>query len=534
VEERLSDQSGLSLIVGYASDMGTAEYIAFQLTEELKTLGIDATEVELNEVGLTDLQAATHLVVVASTFGDGEMPDNGALFWEALGADGADELPNLSYTVLALGDSSYELFCNAGLLVDDRLAELGATRLLTRVDLECYREGDAKTWMADVVKLLEETRGSAPAANAETVAVAAHPAREHSVWDTGNPFTARLTVNRRLTAPESDKDVRHYEIDLGDSGITYQAGDSIAVHPVNDPDLVESILAQLGVSPDHMVAEHEETLGVLLSEHLEIRNPPRALHALVAGRAAAPLLDFPGTYDVLDLLELADVSVDELLDTLRPLQFRDYSIASSPLEHPRHVHLTVATVQYTASGRHRGGVASTFLAHRGDAIRVHPRPNHAFRLPAPDVPIIMVGPGTGIAPFRAFLRERQVSKAPGKSWLFFGDRRRATDYLYGDELQDHLESGVLTRLDLAFSRDRGPNGPKEYVQHHMVANADELFAWLADGAYFYVCGDADHMAKDVDRALHQVVATAGAMTDDVAHGYVNELIKAHRYVRDVY
>ncbi|CAN5154226.1 sulfite reductase flavoprotein subunit alpha [soil metagenome] len=527
----MSDPSGLSLVVGYASDMGTAEYIAYQLTSELKTLGIDATEVELNEVELTDLQAATHLVVVASTFGDGEMPDNGALFWEALAADGVESLPNLNYAVLALGDSSYDLFCNAGLLVDDRLAELGATRLLTRVDLDCYREGDATSWMADVVKLLEETRGSAPPVTSDAVSAAAPAAREHFIWDSGNPFTARLTVNRRLTAPDSDKDVRHYEIDLGNSGITYQAGDSIAVHPVNDPDLVESILAQLGVSPDHMVAEHEETLGVLLSEHLEIRNPPRALHALVSGRATVPVPDFPGTHDVLDLLEFADVDVDELLDTLRPLQFRDYSIASSPLEHPGHVHLTVATVQYTTSGRHRGGVASTFLAHRGDAIRVHPRPNHAFRLPGPDVPIIMVGPGTGIAPFRAFLRERQVSKAPGKSWLFFGDRRRATDFLYGEELQAHLESGVLARLDLAFSRDRAT---KDYVQHHMLANADELFTWLQEGAYFYVCGDADHMAKDVDRALHEVVRTAGALTEEAAHNYVNELIKAHRYVRDVY
>lgn len=534
----MPDQSGPSLIVGYASDMGTAEYIAFQLTEALKAVGIDATEVELNEVQPTDLQAATHLVVVASTFGDGEMPDNGALFWEALSADGVEALPNLNYAVLALGDSSYEQFCNAGLLLDARLGELGATRLLTRVDLDCYREGDAKAWLADIVKLLEAkllpAPGSARTANAATTPVVTSAVREHSIWDSGNPFTARLVVNRRLTEPDSDKDVRHYEIDLGDSGIAYQAGDSIAVHPVNDPDLVESILAQLGVSPDHMVAEYEETLGVLLSEHLEIRNPPRALHALVAGRAAAPVLDFPGTYDVLDLLDLADVSVDELLDTLRPLQFRDYSIASSPLEHPNHVHLTVATVQYTAGGRRRGGVASTFLAHRGDAIRLHPRPNHAFRLPAPDVPIIMVGPGTGIAPFRGFLRERQVSGASGRSWLFFGDRRRATDFLYGEELQAHLESGVLTKLNLAFSRDRGPNDRKEYVQHHMVANAGELFAWLEDGAHFYVCGDADHMAKDVDRALHEVVATSGAMTEGAAHAYVNELIRAHRYVRDVY
>ncbi len=529
----MSDQSNLSLIVGYASDMGTAEYIAFQLVEALKAVGIDATEVELNDVELADLQTATHLVVVASTFGDGEMPDNGALFWEMLNGTTAEELPQLAYSVLALGDSSYEMFCNAGVMVDDRLAELGATRLTGRVELDCYREGDASVWMADVVKQLEAARGSAPmvAGVAAPEPASIPKTRQHSIWDTANPFAARLVANRRLTAAESDKDVRHVEIDLGDSGITYQAGDSIAVHPVNDPELVEAILAQLGVGPDHMVADHEETLGELLTEHLEIRTPPRALHAIVAARSDAQVPDFPGSYDVLDLLELADLSVEEVLDTLRPLQFRDYSIASSPLEHPNHVHLTVATVQYTAGDRRRGGVASTFLAERAETVLVHPRPNHAFRLPASEVPIIMVGPGTGIAPFRGFLRERRASGAAGKSWLFFGDRRRATDFLYGDELQGHLASGVLTRLDLAFSRDQED---KDYVQHHMLANAAELFAWLADGAYFYVCGDAEYMAKDVDRALHEVIATAGAMSEAAAHIYVNELIRAHRYVRDVY
>jgi sulfite reductase (NADPH) flavoprotein alpha-component len=237
---------------------------------------------------------------------------------------------------------------------------------------------------------------------------------------------------------------------------------------------------------------------------------------------------------VLDLIRLGELTVDEVVDTLRPLQFRDYSIASSPLVHPDRVHLTVATVRYVAGGRRHGGVASTFLADRGETVRVHLRPNHTFRLPAADVPIIMIGPGTGIAPFRGFLQERQAARAPGPSWLFFGDRRRATDFIYGDELTGFVESGVLTRLDLAFSRDRAGEGPKEYVQQRMWENSAELFGWLQDGAHLYVCGAAEPMARDVDAMLHDIVSGCGRMDAAAAHAYVNELIKSHRYVRDVY
>jgi sulfite reductase (NADPH) flavoprotein alpha-component len=246
----------------------------------------------------------------------------------------------------------------------------------------------------------------------------------------------------------------------------------------------------------------------------------------------------PGSWsygkDVLDLIRLGALTVDEVVDTLRPLQFRDYSIASSPLVHPDHVHLTVATVRYTAGDRRYGGVASTFLADRGETVRVHLRPNHTFRLPAPHMPIIMIGPGTGIAPFRGFLQERHATRAPGRSWLFFGDRRRATSFLYGDELTSFVDSGTLNRLDLAFSRDGSDGYPKSYVQHRMWENSAELFAWLEDGAHVYVCGDAERMAKDVDATLHNIVASRGAMDAAAAHAYVNELIKSHRYVRDVY
>jgi sulfite reductase (NADPH) flavoprotein alpha-component len=525
-----------SLIVAFGSDMGSAEDAAMTFAEAAGAIGIPAEAVELNQVELDALQSATHFVVVTSTFGEGEFPDNAVLFWEALSAD-TDRLEHLSFAVLALGDSSYEFFCGAGKLLDDRLEALGATRLLDRVDVDGFYERPATAWTTDLVKVLQSQQ-STPPADAEPVE---SPRRERH-----QTFEARVVVNRRLTSPESDKDVRHYEIDLLDVGMAYCAGDSIAVHATNDPILVDAILCRLGVSADHAVPDHDEPLGVLLAEHLEIRTPSRALQALVAGRtpdadAAAALagdhVPTPGSWsygkDVLDLIGLADLTVDEVLDTLRPLQSRDYSIASSPVVHPRHVHLTVATVRYDAGDRRHGGVASTFLAERGERVRVHLRPNHAFRLPAADVPIVMIGPGTGIAPFRAFLQERQATGSTGRSWLFFGDRRRATDFLYGDELEGFVASGTLTRLDVAFSRDRH-DGPKEYVQQRMWENAAELFEWLQDGAHVYVCGDEKRMAKDVNETLHHIIAARGDLDAESAHAYVNDLVKTHRYVRDVY
>jgi sulfite reductase (NADPH) flavoprotein alpha-component len=532
-----------SLIVGFGTDMGNAEDAAISFTEALDTIGIEASAIELNQLDVADLQSATHFVVVTSTFGDGEFPDNATLFWEAISAE-TDRLEHLSFAVLALGDSSYELFCHAGRLLDERLEALGATRMADRIDIDGAYQQQAKAWTTDVVKLLAAEHSN-PAPSVVVSARETHEPEQSS--RDRDPFEAHLTVSRPLTASDSDKEVRHYELDLTGSGIAYAAGDSIAVHATNDPALVEEMLTELGAGADHLVADRDEPLGVLLTHHLEIRTPSRALKALVASRThdeeamAALQSDAtagPGTWsygkDVLDLIRLGELAVDEVVDTLRPLQFRDYSIASSPVVHPDHVHLTVATVRYTVGDRRYGGVASTFLADRGESVRVHLRPNHTFRLPAADVPIIMIGPGTGIAPFRGFLQERHATRARGRSWLFFGDRRRATSFLYSDELTSFVESGTLSRLDLAFSRDGAAGDPKTYVQHRMWENSAELFEWLQDGAHVYVCGEADRMAKEVDAMLRNIVASRGGMDAAAAHAYVNELIKSHRYVRDVY
>lgn len=543
----MTAQSKFSLIVGYGTDMGNAEDAAMSFAEAVQeAVGIESEAIELNQVDIADLQSASHFIVVTSTFGEGEFPDGAALFWEALSDESADRLDHLKFAVLALGDSSYELFCNAGRLLDERLESLGAVRLTPRVDVDGAYAQLARAWTGDLVKLLAADH--APAApDVVTAARAVLPETPPPSRDRPHRFDAPIVVNRLLSAPGSEKEVRHYELDLTGAGIAYSAGDSIAVHVTNDPDLVDEVLTELDVGPDHDVSGYDDPLGVLLTHHLDIRTPTRALQALVASRAraadAAAALTGEGTVkpgswlygrDVLDLIRLGDLSIDELVDTLRPLQFRDYSIASSPLVHPDRVHLTVATVRYTARNRRYGGVASTFLADRGETARVHLRPNHSFRLPGADVPIIMIGPGTGIAPFRGFLQERQATRAPGRAWLFFGARNRATDFLYADELHSFDESGALTRLDLAFSRDGNGCAMKQYVQHRLWENADEVFGWLQEGAHLYVCGDAERMAKDVDETLRALVARAGRMEAEAAHAYVNELIKNHRYVRDVY
>jgi sulfite reductase (NADPH) flavoprotein alpha-component len=536
----MADNDPFSLVLGFATETGNSTMVAKKFAQAARGVGIDVEPQYLNDLNVQSLVNATHFVVITATYGDGEMPYDAEVFWEELSADGAERLDHLSFAVCGLGDSFYPDFCNAGKLIDARLEELGATRLLDRVDCDLEFEEPSEAWTADVVTLLGELcLPVLPDENAQAV-----PQQQVSPWDRRNPFEARVVVNRLLTATDSDKSVRHYEIDLGDSGITYQAGDSLGIHPSNDPALVEAVLARLGVGAEHVMTEGEPPLGVLLTDQLEIRVPSGALQNLVASRTpdadaaailggddSAALTEWLYGRDVLDLLHLADLGVDEVVPTLRPLQHRDYSIASSPLVHPDRIHLTVATVDYDARGRRHRGVASGFLADRVGTVRIHLAPNDTFRLPAPDAPIIMVGPGTGIAPFRAFLQERQGTGATGRSWLFFGDRHRATDFLYRDDLTAFQEAGVLTRLNCAFSRDQDT---KDYVQHHMMANAAELYAWLQDGAYLYVCGDADDMAKDVHRALHQIISAAGGLDEAGAHAYVNNLITTHRYLRDVY
>ncbi len=377
-----------------------------------------------------------------------------------------------------------------------------------------------------------------------------------SLYSRKNPFPGRIVTNRVLSLPGSGKEIRHLEVSLTGSGLKYETGDSLGVYPENDPALVEETLAALSATGDETVPGNDGapvTLRQALTRHYQITQPSKQfLEAMAAhsegSSVLSELLADPARkadvekhvygMEVIDFL-LTHPSVhftpEEFVKLLRKLQPRLYSISSSPRAYPDEAHLTVATVRYEAHGRQRKGVASTFLAERADHPVTVPLFFHSakhFRLPEDGtLPVIMVGPGTGIAPFRAFLQDRKASGATGKNWLFFGDQKAAYDYLYREELEAMQRDGLLTRLDVAFSRDQEE---KVYVQHRMLENAAELYQWLEAGAHFYVCGDASRMAKDVDAALHKIVETAGGKTPEEAAAYVEALKKAKRYKRDVY
>jgi sulfite reductase (NADPH) flavoprotein alpha-component len=372
-----------------------------------------------------------------------------------------------------------------------------------------------------------------------------------SAYSRKNPFPARLTAARSLTGTGSGKETLHFEVSLSGSGLAYECGDSLGVFPVNDAAEVEAVLAAAGLSGDEHIESTGTSLSEVLTHHVTLREPSRQLLAAILGKcpdaaelselidpeAKSVMDDWIDGREVLDILQAypqAKFTPDELVKVLRKLQPRLYSIASSPKAHPEAVHLTVAVVRYELHGRQRQGVCSTYLADRvqGAEMPVFIHSAKHFRPPEdPAAPVIMVGPGTGIAPFRAFLQEREATGAPGKTWLFFGDRNRATDFLYEDEINAWRDQGVLHRLDTAFSRDQAE---KVYVQHRMIEHGAELWQWLGEGGCFYVCGDASRMAKDVDDALHRIVEEHGGKSNEEAAAYVDELKKAKRYRKDVY
>ncbi|MEM7060535.1 MAG: sulfite reductase subunit alpha [Pseudomonadota bacterium] len=535
-----ADVAAKPMDILFGTQTGNAEEVANEAAALAQARGFKPRVADLDAVEMDQLAAMEHLIVVVSTYGEGEMPDNAELFWDALSASTAPRLENLSYGVLALGDTSYEHFCQAGKLIDTRLEQLGATRLAARVDCDVDFEEAATAWLEGTVP---ET--GAPAADAP----AAKP--EKSAWNRKNPYISRMAENRVLSGAKSAKEIRHIAFELGDSGMTYEAGDALGVMPVNAPDLVEALLARLGADYDTQIPGNDAPLGDLLTHRLEIMTPPRELirgleplaghdelsHVVGNGDKEA-LEHFLWGKDTLDLLNLnPEFALDpaQMVDWLKPLQHRAYSISSSPKAHEGEVHLTVAAVRWTYDRRQHKGVCSTFLADHvpeGASAGIFMSPNKSFRVPQDDDrPMIMVGPGTGVAPFRAFLEERRERGANGTNWLFFGDQHRASDFIYEDEISGMSASGLLTRLDLAFSRDQDE---KIYVQHRMIENGKDLFGLLEEGGHFYVCGDATRMAKDVDAALQQIIETQGGMAPEAATDYVNRLKREKRYVRDVY
>ncbi len=546
------------VLILYGSQTGSAEGLAKKLAKDSAPHGLEAKILEANACGLDVLANAERLLFVTSTWGEGDAPDNATNLLAALSAADAPKLEKLSFSVLALGDKNYSDFCGAGKKFDAAFEKLGAKRIHPRVDCDLDYEAAAKEWSAAVLAKLAEVISDTVISNQSLPDGAATALITDSLItklrSRTNPFPARLLVNRSLTAEGSGKEVRHFAISLADSGLSYDAGDALGVIPTNCPALVSDVLAALGCDGEEAVKSpdgSETSFRNALLQHYGVTQPTSGLLEAIAERAqSADLKNFlaPANKaalekhlhgrEVMDFLlahPMARFTPPEFVALLRKLTPRLYSIASSPKAHPGEVHLCVGIVRYEAHGRRRKGVCSTFLADRVEGevtVPVFTQVAHGFRLPANgDVPVIMVGPGTGIAPFRAFLEERQATSARGRNWLFFGDQKRSTDFLYRDELETMFKGGVLTKLDLAFSRDQAE---KIYVQHRMTEHAKELWSWLEDGAHFYVCGDAKRMAKDVDLSLHELIQTAGGKTKEQAVEYVAALKSAKRYQRDVY
>lgn len=538
------------LTILFGSQTGTAESLAKRAAKEAGKRGFAATVMDMAAFTSAQLAQEQNVLVITSTHGDGEPPDNAKALHAALAAPDAPKLPGLRFSICALGDTNYIQFCQCGKDFDARLAALGAQRVSPLAECDLDYEAKFIGWLDAALGSFGE--GTAQANSAAGVADpgpgSASPATTEtplSAYSRANPFPALLLASRTLNAAGSAKQVQHVEFDLGDSGLVYEAGDALGVCAHNCPELVADVLAALGCDGEEAVPAPDGStipLRRALAEFYDLGKPTAELLTLAAvpagvGRVSEQAYSTPHhVIDILSAVPGLKLAPPDFVKALKKLQPRLYSISSSPKAHPDHVHLTVGAVRYEKDGRARKGVCSTFLADRAQPgatrVGVFVHTNKTFRPPAAgDTPMIMVGPGTGIAPFRAFLEERRATGAKGKNWLFFGDQRAATDFLYADELATLQREGVLTRLDTAFSRDQTE---KIYVQHRMLENAAELFAWLEAGAHFYVCGDARRMAKDVDAALHKVIETAGRTTPDEAAAYVNALKASRRYARDVY
>ncbi|MFD2180409.1 sulfite reductase subunit alpha [Veronia pacifica] len=534
----------------YGSQTGNAESVAETAAEQAKSAGLTPTVLDMDDADLNQLAQNERLLVVTSTYGEGEMPDNAQNLWDAISADDAPSFANTHYSVLALGDTNYDDFCLAGIQWDERLEELGGQRVTTRVDCDIDFDTPASEWMDATLPEIAQ-RGNAGPADAASQPATTSSKKNKPKHNRQNPLSAELLTKKCLTSDGSSKETLHYEFSLAGSGEHYEAGDALNIIPINREDLVTDLIARLNSSPDAEINFDNQplTLHTILKEHLEIRLPSKEFLAHLAGHSndkslalmlndTEKLNDYLWGKDTVDLLGLfpdTAMTAEEFVGLCKPLAPRAYSISSSINYHPEEVHLTIGNVRYESHGRDHNGVCSTFLsdiADEGQTVKCYFAPNKHFAVPENhDAPMIMVGPGTGIAPFRAFLEERKATGANGDNWLFFGDRNRDTDFIYQDEIEQMQQDGLLTRLDLAFSRDQAE---KVYVQDRMEENGKELFEWLERGGYFFICGDAFRMAKDVDKALHRVIEQHGSMSAEAAESYVNDLKKQKRYVRDVY
>lgn len=537
------------------SQTGNSDKLAKKMAKRLEGEGFTVTCQPMSGFKPNNLKKTENLLIVVSTHGEGEPPDNAISFHEHLHSKRAPQLEGMRYSVLALGDTSYEFFCQTGKDFDKRLEELGAVRLADRKDCDVDFDEPAAEWMNEVSGALAKLATAGAAGTAAGAAGAVSSAAAESEYSRSNPFFAEVLENLNLNGRGSDRETRHVEISLEGSGITYEPGDSIGIIPENEAGLVDDLIFFMDWNPNDNVTINkngeQRTLRNALIGYYEITvltkpllksvaelTANAELTALVGEGQEQRLKEYLNGRDLLDLVKdysLKGLGSQAFVSLLRKIPPRLYSISSSLKANPEEVHITVRSVRYEAHGRERNGVCSVQLAERvaaGDKLPVFIQNNPNFKLPAnPDAPIIMIGPGTGVAPFRAFLGEREETGAEGKSWLFYGDQHFATDFLYQVEWQRWLKEGVLSRMDVAFSRD---SAEKVYVQHRMLEKGEELYKWLQDGAYVYICGDEKKMAHDVHAALLSIIGQHGGLAPDKAAEYLAELQQQNRYQRDVY
>ncbi|WP_241569762.1 NADPH-dependent assimilatory sulfite reductase flavoprotein subunit [Rosenbergiella collisarenosi] len=533
-----------------ASQTGNARRLAEELRDDLLAAQLQVNLINAADYKFKQIAAEKIVIVIASTQGEGEAPEEAVAFYKYLHSKKAPSLPDVGFAVFGLGDSSYEFFCKAGKDFDQRLSELGAQRLLPRVDADVDYAQAAEQWRTEVVAAL---KARMPTSSAQAVAHAAagnSDTLDSTPYTKEAPLTATLAVSQKITGRDSDRDIRHIEIDISESGLRYNAGDALGVWFKNDPALVSEIIELLWLDASEIVTVDGQSLP--LSEALQRRleltiNSAKIVEHYAQLSANDKLLDlvsdkqalqqFAQLWPIADMIRHApaQLKAQQFVDVLRPLTPRLYSISSSQAEVEDEVHITVGVVRYDIEGRARTGGASGFLAdhlQEDDELEVFIEHNDNFRLPtAGDTPVIMIGPGTGIAPFRSFIQQRDNDGAEGPNWLFFGNPHFTEDFLYQVEWQKYVKQGLLTRIDLAWSRDQAE---KVYVQDKLREHGEEVWRWIEQGAHIYVCGDATRMAKDVENTLLAIIAEYGGMDTESADEYLSDLRIARRYQRDVY
>jgi len=538
------------LTILYGSQTGNAKGVANKLKEQAESRGLAVKLVNMADYKPNQLKKEKFIAVAVSTYGEGEPPEDAENLHAFLVSKKAPKLDGVKVAVIGLGDSSYEFFCQTAIDFEERFKKLGAETVVTRADLDVDYEDQAPEWIKGALDAFEPDLKASSQGSAQVIPMTGFASSQESQYTKQNPFNAELSVSQKITGRDSTKDVRHVEISLEESGITYEPGDSLGVYFLNDEAAVDALLSQVELSGDEEVKVGEESLTVrqALIEKLELT---QSYPAFVEKYATATnnqellkltedktaLREYIEARQIFDIVAQNPAKIDAqaLVDSARKLQARLYSIASSQAEVEEEVHLTVGLVEFDAFDSEHLGGCSGYLARRaeeGSNIKVFVEHNDKFRLPADNnSPVIMVGPGTGIAPFRAFLQERDAREAEGDNWLFFGNPHFTQDFLYQVEIQGYVKSGLLNKIDLAFSRDQEE---KIYVQDRLREQGSEVFAWLENGAHFYVCGDANRMAKDVHQALVDIVKTHGGKDDEQAEEYLKELRNNHRYQKDVY